>query len=347
MHVDWEGSVWCSPVPMFSGPYVLRFMILVPMFPMFPSSYVPRNVSQSHCPPTLHYPVTVFPSPYVPQSLCSPHYDISPYVPHVPQTLCYPEMFPSPVAPQPYITQSLCSPVPMIPSPYVPQSLWSPVHLFPSPYRCSPVPMLPSRHVPLTNSPVHMFTTPIPQKLLFPIFPKHVPHSLCSPNYFTSCSVRQSVSSLAIHTMSIFWIYTNYAAMHSSVHFHEDWRGLFLNLGWYPLGEICSYPKDIDWVTQGLVNWYRGTQGLGTSGLGNIFGEHRDWEAKGLWNTETGKHRAYLVGGRKGLGDIGTGEYRVGEHRDWEHRDWWTKGLWKIGTGEHRYAPDWDPIIWV
>ena len=28
--------------------------------------------------------------------------------------------------------------------------------------------------------------------------------------------------------------------MHSSVHFHEDWGGSLLNLGWYPFGESCS-----------------------------------------------------------------------------------------------------------
>ena len=114
-------------------------------------------------------PGPMFPSPYVPRFI------ILVLVSHAPQSLCYPEMFPSPVAPQTYITQSLCSPVPMFPifpipmfpSPYVPQSLCSPVHLFPSPYRCSPVPMFPR---------------PIPQKCFpFPIFPKHVPQSLCSP----------------------------------------------------------------------------------------------------------------------------------------------------------------------
>ena len=45
----------------------------------------------------------MFPSPYVPQSLCSPLYDISPYVSHVPQPICSPEMFPSPIVPQAYI----------------------------------------------------------------------------------------------------------------------------------------------------------------------------------------------------------------------------------------------------
>ena len=80
----------------------------------------------------------MFTRPYAPQSICSPLYDISPYVSHGPQSLCYPEMFPSPVAPQTYITQSLCFPVPMFPifpSPYVSQSL------------CSPAPVLPSTFV--------------------------------------------------------------------------------------------------------------------------------------------------------------------------------------------------------
>ena len=142
-------------------------------------------------------PIPMFPSPHVSQSLCSPLYDISPYVSHIPQSLCYPEMFPSPVAPQTYTTQSLCSPVPMFHifrSPYVLQSLCSPVHLFPSPYRCSPVPMLPSPYVPPTNSSVPI-STPIPQKIPFPIFPKHVPQSLSSPVPMFPKHVPQSLCS--------------------------------------------------------------------------------------------------------------------------------------------------------
>ena len=79
----------------------------------------------------------MFTRPYVPQSLSSPLYDISPYASHVPQSPCYPEMFPSPVAPRTYITQSLCSPVPMFPifpSPYVSQSLCSPAPVLPCPF---------------------------------------------------------------------------------------------------------------------------------------------------------------------------------------------------------------------
>ena len=41
--------------------------------------------------------------------------------------------------------------------------------------------------------------------------------------------------------MSIFLITIIYTMMHSSVNFHEDWRGSLLNLGWYPFGESCSY----------------------------------------------------------------------------------------------------------
>ena len=180
------GSARCSPVPMFPSPYVPRFMILVPMFPVFPCPYVP----QSLCSPL--YDI----SPYVsrvplslfPQSLCSLLYDISPYVSRVPQSLCYPEMFPSPVAPQTYITQSLCSPVPMFPifhspmfpSPYAPQPLCSPVHLFPSPFRCSPVPMFPQL---------------IHQSLCSPLLFHKSFHSLYSPNMFPGAYVPQSLCS--------------------------------------------------------------------------------------------------------------------------------------------------------
>ena len=144
----------CRPIgviPMFPSPYVPQslcsplydispYVSHVPQslcYPeMFPSPVAPQTyIIQSLCSPVPMFPI--FPSPYVPQSLCSPLYDISPYVPHVPQSLCYPEMFPSPVAPQTYIIQSLCSPVPMFPifpSPYVSQSLCSPVPALPSPF---------------------------------------------------------------------------------------------------------------------------------------------------------------------------------------------------------------------
>ena len=131
----------------------------------------------------------MFTRPYVPR------FFILVPVSHVPQSLCYPEMFPSPVATQTYITQSLCSPVPMFPifpSPYVSQSLCSPVHLFSSPYRCSPVPMLPSPYVPqlihqslcspllFHRSVFHSLCSPTCSPV--PIFPKHVPQfRVCSP----------------------------------------------------------------------------------------------------------------------------------------------------------------------
>ena len=41
--------------------------------------------------------------------------------------------------------------------------------------------------------------------------------------------------------MSIFWIAIIYTTVYSSVHFHEDWGGSILNMGWYPFGESCSY----------------------------------------------------------------------------------------------------------
>ena len=124
-----------------------------------------------------------FSRPYVPQHLCSPLYDISPYVSHVPQSLCYPEMFPSPVVHRIYIliTQSLCSPVPMFPifpsthDSHIPQSLYSPVPIFPSAYVPQTCP-----HVPPTSLPVPMLPSPIPQKYFpFLMSPKHVPQSLC------------------------------------------------------------------------------------------------------------------------------------------------------------------------
>ena len=124
----------------------------------------------------------MFPSPYVPQSLCSPLYDISPYVPHVPQFLCFPEMIPSPVAPQPYITQSLCSPVPMFPIPYVPRiMILVPMFpMFPRPYvtqKCFPVPLLPNLTLPSPCVPQYLW-------LLVPMFPVPV-----LPSPFVSQSI--------------------------------------------------------------------------------------------------------------------------------------------------------------
>ena len=126
----------------------------------------------------------MFTRPYVPQSLCSPLYDISPYVSHVPSPYVTQKCFPVPllpklILPNPCVPQYPCfpySPVPMFPSPYVPQSLCSSVH-FPSPYRCSPVPMLPSPYVPPTNSPVPMFPSPYVPPTNSPVlmFPSPIP----------------------------------------------------------------------------------------------------------------------------------------------------------------------------
>ena len=77
--------------------------------------------------------------------------------------------------------------------------------------------------------------------------------------------------------------------------------------------ESCSYifcknsdhciPKDTEGLgnigTGELVRWTQGlgAWGLGNKGLGNIFGEHRDW-----------KH----FRGTSGLGNIGFGEHLCG-----------------------------------
>ena len=157
-----------------------RFKIYVIEMPfLFHDNGTPKGVSP------------MFTRPYVPQYLCSPLYDISPYVSHVPQSLCYPEMFPSPVVHRIYIliTQSLCSPVPMFPifpsthDSHIPQSLYSPVPIFPSPYipqsLYSPVPMFP-KHAP-------MFPQLVYQSLCSPVlFHRSIFHSLCPPNMFPS-----------------------------------------------------------------------------------------------------------------------------------------------------------------
>ena len=117
--------------------------IFAPCCPLDACSwYRPRQVGRGVSPRVT--------KPFVTQSICTESYVISPHVSHVPQSICYPEMHNSPVAPQTYITQSLCSPVPMfliLSSPYVFHSRCSPVPKFPSPYApqslCSPVPMLP------------------------------------------------------------------------------------------------------------------------------------------------------------------------------------------------------------
>ena len=96
-----------------------------------------------------------------------------------------PEMFPSPVAPQTYITQSLFSPIPMFPlihSPYVSPFLCSPVSMFPSPYvpqTCSPDPML-HRHVLHSLCPSKMFHSPYAADVFAnPYIPINV-HYVCS-----------------------------------------------------------------------------------------------------------------------------------------------------------------------
>ena len=180
-----------------------------------------------------------------------------------------------------YVPQT-CSSVPMFPSPYVhPTTCSPPVPIIPSPIpqKCFPFPMF-HKHVPQYRySPVPMFLQLVPQSLCSPVlFHRSFCHSLCFPHMFPSAYVPQTCSpvpmfpqlvhqflcspvriSLTIHTMSIFWVDTIYATMYSCVHFHEDWRGSLLNLGWYPFGESCSYifyknsdyciPKDNDWGT--------------------------------------------------------------------------------------------------
>ena len=111
---DSRGSAQSLPGPMFPSTYVPRFMILVSMFPMFPSPYVTQK-----CFPVPLLTKLILPSPYVPQYLCSPVH-----------------LFPSPYR---------CSQVPMFPSPYDPPTS-SPVPIFPSPVpqKCFPFPMFPN-----------------------------------------------------------------------------------------------------------------------------------------------------------------------------------------------------------
>ena len=109
---------------MFNRPYfshVPRLMILVPMFPVFPSPYIPRNV-----------PSPVAPLTCITQSLFA----------NVP-------MFP--VVARPYFLQSLflqtrCSPVPLFHSPFKPQSRCSP-DVFACPYIPTNIHLIPPVHI--------------------------------------------------------------------------------------------------------------------------------------------------------------------------------------------------------
>ena len=147
---------------MFPKPYVPRFMILVPMFPMSPSPYDT---------PEMFPPLR--PKTHITQSLCSP-------VPMFP-------IFPSPNVPSPYVPQSLCSPVHGfpdlidVPSPYVPPTN-SPVPMFPVPIpqKCFPFPMFPQHDTRCLY---------VSQCLCFT-------QSLCSPYSFTRSCVPRPVFSL-------------------------------------------------------------------------------------------------------------------------------------------------------
>ena len=147
----------------------------------------------------------MFIRPYVPHFMIL--VIISPYVSHVPPQY----LLPSPVAPQTYITQSLCSSVPMypiFPRSYVPQSLCSPVPIDVHQSLCSPVP----------NA---MFPQLVPQSLCSPVlFHRSVFHSLCSPNMFpgayvpymcdqdSSAGLHQSISMMTL--LMIYSIYIMY-----------------------------------------------------------------------------------------------------------------------------------------
>ena len=101
--------------------------------------------SRPGCVPTFPSPY-IFHSPFVHQSLCcQSRYSPTLYSP-VP-------IFPNPFFPPrgtPYVSQSLCFPVPLLPSPYVLQPPCSPVSIFPVngfPSLCSPK-IFPSPYVP-------------------------------------------------------------------------------------------------------------------------------------------------------------------------------------------------------
>ena len=107
----------------------------------------------------------MFPSAYVPQT-CSP---VPKFPELVHQSLCSPVLF------QRSVFHSLCSPN-MFASLCSPIN--SPVRMFPNsiPQKCFPFPMFP-KHVPQS------LCSPVP------MFPKHVPQSMCAPNQFTKLSV--------------------------------------------------------------------------------------------------------------------------------------------------------------
>ena len=179
-------------------------------------------------------------------------------------------------------------------------------------------------HVPQSQCYSEMFPSPVaPQTyitqslcspvLMFPIFPSPYVSSLCSP-----------VPVLP----SLDW---------------KHFRGA-LGLGNKGIGEHS------DWGTS-LGNIGNGEQkDWGTYGLGNIFGEHREWKHWGTSLGKIGTGNSYgedWVWGTKCLGGhsycgISVGKIGAGSHL-WGisslGRGWRTKGLGSKGTGKHR---DWE-----
>ena len=193
-----------------------------------------------------------------------------------------------PLIPSPYVSQPLCSPVSMFPGPYVTQSLCSPALL---------LLMLLCLQIRIflwmfTKS--LMFTVPIFPKCFFPpavpMFPKDVPLSLCSPS-LNSTAMTPLFHRSAFHSL--------FPPKHVSQSLCS------------PEMPRCSYaPRSLSGVPKNIGTGSMGTGGhldcdyrdWGTSGLGNIFGEHGEW-----------KHfsRAYRDWGTQGLG---------------EYMDWGAKG---------------------
>ena len=160
------------------------------------------------------------------------------------------------------VPQSLSSTVPLFTSPYVPQSQCSPT-LNP------PVPMFPSPFLPPRGTPYDSQSLfPIPfasQSLCSPkMFPNpYVPQFLCSPVPMFPQLVHQSLFSsvlfLSLCSPNIFpnpYVppTSSPVPVFPSPYLHRDWKH-------------CR----------------------GTSGLGNMFGEYREWKTL-LWN-RTGEHR--------------------------------------------------------
>ena len=183
-------------------------------------------------------PGPMFPSPFVP--CCMILVPMSPCspVPLLPRNVSQSRCS------QTYITKSLCSTVPMFPifpSPYVSQSLCSPVPVLSNPFVSqSPLMFL----SPLICSPVPMFPkvySPVP------MFPQLVHKSLCFPVLFH----RNVFHSLCSPTCSPVPMFPSpYVPPTSSP------------VPMFPSPNIGT-GEQRDW---------------GTYGLGNIFGEHREWK---------------------------------------------------------------------